>query len=66
MIFVNSGTDFKSVPSVPEIIPESKMTINTQLLERRYRLLGAGAPLFYNEPVHIVKGRGRLAVRLRR
>ena len=34
------------------------MTVDTQLLERRYRLLGAGAPLFYNEPVHIVKGEG--------
>ena len=34
------------------------MTVNTKLLERRYRLLGAGAPLFYNEPVHIVKGEG--------
>ena len=34
------------------------MTADTQLLERRYRLLGAGAPLFYNEPVHIVRGEG--------
>ena len=34
------------------------MTVETQLLEQRYRLLGAGAPLFYNEPVHIVKGEG--------
>ena len=34
------------------------MTVDTQLLERRYRLLGAGAPLFYNEPVHIVRGEG--------
>ena len=34
------------------------MTVDTKLLERRYRLLGAGAPLFYNEPVHIVKGEG--------
>ena len=34
------------------------MTDNARLLERRYRLLGAGAPLFYDEPVHIVKGEG--------
>ena len=34
------------------------MTTDTQLLERRYRLLGPGAPLFYNEPVHIVRGEG--------
>ena len=29
-----------------------------QLLERRNRLLGKGAPLFYDEPLHIVKGEG--------
>jgi 4-aminobutyrate aminotransferase-like enzyme len=28
------------------------------LFERRERLLGAGAPLFYREPVHIVRGEG--------
>lgn len=28
------------------------------LLQRRERLLGAGAPLFYREPVHIVRGEG--------
>ena len=28
------------------------------LLQRRERLFGAGAPLFYNEPVHIVRGEG--------
>ena len=28
------------------------------LLRRRERLLGAGAPLFYREPVHIVRGDG--------
>ncbi|MFT5132114.1 MAG: 4-aminobutyrate aminotransferase-like enzyme [Gammaproteobacteria bacterium] len=31
---------------------------NKELLERRYRLMGAGAPLFYDEPVHIVRGEG--------
>lgn len=31
---------------------------NRSLLERRVRLLGAGAPLFYDEPVHIVRGEG--------
>ena len=34
------------------------MTVASQLLERRYRLLGKGAPLFYEEPVHIVRGEG--------
>ena len=29
-----------------------------KLLERRARLLGAQAPLFYEEPVHIVRGEG--------
>lgn len=28
------------------------------ILERRKRLLGAGAPLFYDEPLHIVRGEG--------
>ena len=28
------------------------------LLERRNRALGTGAPLFYREPVHIVRGEG--------
>ena len=30
----------------------------TDLLERRVRLLGANAPLFYDEPVHFVRGEG--------
>ena len=34
------------------------MTPTTELLERRSRLLGAKAPLFYDEPVHIVRGEG--------
>ncbi len=29
-----------------------------ELLARRRRLLGAGAPLFYDEPLHIVRGEG--------
>ena len=28
------------------------------LLERRHRLLGAGAPLFYDRPLHLVRGEG--------
>ncbi|HEX7063407.1 MAG TPA: aminotransferase class III-fold pyridoxal phosphate-dependent enzyme [Woeseiaceae bacterium] len=28
------------------------------LLERRYRVLGRGSPLFYDEPLHIVRGDG--------
>ncbi len=31
---------------------------NESLLQRRYRLLGEKAPLFYDEPIHIVKGDG--------
>lgn len=31
---------------------------NKELLERRARLLGVGAPLFYDEPLHIVRGEG--------
>lgn len=29
-----------------------------QLMDRRNQALGAGAPLFYNEPLHIVRGEG--------
>ena len=31
---------------------------NQAIIQRRNRLLGAGAPLFYEEPVHIVRGEG--------
>jgi len=34
------------------------MMSDTELLRRRSRLLGAKAPLFYDEPVHIVRGEG--------
>ncbi len=30
----------------------------TELLERRYRLIGKRAPLFYDEPLHVVRGEG--------
>jgi 4-aminobutyrate aminotransferase-like enzyme len=33
-------------------------TTSFALLERRKRLLGTGAPLFYDEPLHIVQGKG--------
>ncbi len=32
--------------------------MTTDLIERRNRALGAGAPLFYREPLHIVRGEG--------
>ena len=28
------------------------------LLERRYRVLGRGSPLFYDQPLHLVRGEG--------
>lgn len=34
------------------------MTDITTLLDRRNRLLGAGAPLFYDKPLHLVRGEG--------
>ncbi|MGC6328309.1 aspartate aminotransferase family protein [Rhizorhabdus sp. FW153] len=34
------------------------MSSEQALLERRYRVLGRNAPLFYERPVHLVKGRG--------
>ncbi len=37
---------------------ESSPTIPTSLKARRDRALGAGAPLFYDSPLHIVRGEG--------
>ena len=37
----------------------------TTLVARRERALGAGAPLFYDKPLHIVRGEGVLSVRRR-
>ncbi|MES2495724.1 MAG: aminotransferase class III-fold pyridoxal phosphate-dependent enzyme [Pseudomonadota bacterium] len=34
------------------------MLPDEELLERRYRVLGRNAPLFYEKPVHLVKGKG--------
>jgi len=34
------------------------MSSDHALLERRYRVLGRSAPLFYERPVHLVKGQG--------
>jgi 4-aminobutyrate aminotransferase-like enzyme len=36
----------------------STMSAQVDLMARRARLLGAGAPLFYDEPLHIVRGEG--------
>jgi 4-aminobutyrate aminotransferase-like enzyme len=32
--------------------------MNASLLERRYRVMGQSAPLFYDDPLHIVRGDG--------
>ena len=32
--------------------------LNDRLLERRYRVIGRGAPLFYDTPLHVVRGEG--------
>jgi len=32
--------------------------MNNSLLERRHRVIGKGAPLFYDEPLHVVRGDG--------
>ena len=34
------------------------MTNTDELVARRERLLGPGNPLFYDEPVHLVRGEG--------
>ena len=38
--------------------PGGHMTDTTTLLARRNSALGAGAPLFYEHPLHIVRGEG--------
>ena len=32
--------------------------MDQKLLERRHRIMGRKAPLFYHEPIHIVRGEG--------
>jgi 4-aminobutyrate aminotransferase-like enzyme len=34
------------------------MPTTEELLERRYRVLGRGSPLFYDKPLHLVRGEG--------
>jgi len=34
------------------------MSTTEELLERRYRVLGRGSPLFYDKPLHLVRGEG--------
>ncbi|EZP71125.1 Aminotransferase [Sphingomonas paucimobilis] len=34
------------------------MTLENDLLERRYRTLGRSSPLFYDRPLHLVRGEG--------
>src|SRR5262245_1236461 len=34
------------------------MATTEELLERRYRVLGRGSPLFYDKPLHLVRGEG--------
>ena len=34
------------------------MSTTDELLKRRYRVLGRGSPLFYDKPLHLVRGEG--------
>ncbi|MCV6587487.1 MAG: aminotransferase class III-fold pyridoxal phosphate-dependent enzyme, partial [Marinobacterium sp.] len=34
------------------------MTVNQQLLQRRYNVMGKSAPLFYDQPLQLVRGEG--------
>ena len=31
---------------------------NEELIERRNRVMGSGSPLFYDKPIHLVRGEG--------
>jgi 3-oxoacyl-[acyl-carrier protein] reductase len=35
-----------------------RLVTTAELLERRFRVLGRGSPLFYDQPLHIVRGEG--------
>src|SRR5688572_5415978 len=45
-------------PSPPSDRKELPMLSDSELLERRFRVLGRNAPLFYERPVHLVRGEG--------
>jgi len=47
-----------SIDSVPAAQNEPQDRSAAELLARRDRLLGPGNPLFYDEPVHLVRGEG--------
>jgi len=34
------------------------MSVNQDLLQRRYKVMGKSAPLFYDKPLHLVRGEG--------
>jgi 4-aminobutyrate aminotransferase-like enzyme len=40
------------------VIETHAMMTTDELLERRYRVLGRGSPLFYEKPLHLVRGEG--------
>src|SRR3990172_587383 len=44
--------------TVPNWHPKGPTVSIEGLLERRERLLGPGFPLFYDKPVHLVRGEG--------
>ena len=48
----------RSLQSKLERAPQGAPPMTETLAQRRDRVLGAGAPLFYAEPVHIVRGEG--------
>lgn len=53
MTILEDSTPPAARPAEITMSPEDE-----QLLERRYRVMGRNAPLFYDEPVHLVRGEG--------
>ena len=54
------------MPGVKELSGLRRLVTTEELLERRYRVLGRGSPLFYDQPLHLVRGEGVLALGRRR
>lgn len=53
----NNATESEK-PTRPPVIMNYGPSDTSELLRRRYRLLGDGSPLHYKRPLHIVRGEG--------
>ena len=52
------GRRAKAIDPARTVVGRLQSHMTTDLIQRRNRALGAGAPLFYREPLHLVRGEG--------